>query len=158
MRKDFFLYYHFSLVISYHSVWLGLELFGLLHVKKRGAGNFGDFWKKQWVEICLWARLVGIWSWARRVQFVGYGMRARLLGQWVEILTRGREFSWGVDCGRCRNSQHSKNCVSVSLCRKPKSQEGNKSFVPELKKVVSVSGFLCIWIFWPYATKVSWST
>ena len=39
------------------------------------------------------------------------------------------------------NSQHSKNCVSLSLCWKPKSQEGNKSFVPELKKVVSVSGF-----------------
>ena len=28
-----FLYYHFSLVISYHSVWLGLELFGLVHVQ-----------------------------------------------------------------------------------------------------------------------------
>ena len=28
-----FLYYHFSLVISYHLVWLGLELFGLVHVQ-----------------------------------------------------------------------------------------------------------------------------
>ena len=28
-----FLYYHFSLVICYHSVWLGLELFGLVHVQ-----------------------------------------------------------------------------------------------------------------------------
>ena len=32
-------------------------------------------------------------------------------------------------------------CLSLSSCWKPKSQEGNKSFVPELKKVVSVSGF-----------------
>ena len=31
LRKDFFLYYHFSLVISY-SVWLGFELFGLVQV------------------------------------------------------------------------------------------------------------------------------
>ena len=45
------------------------------------------------------------------------------------------------------NSQYSKNCVSLSSCWKPKSQEGNKSFVPELKKVVSVSGFRCIRTF-----------
>ena len=36
------------------------------------------------------------------------------------------------------NSQHNKNCVSLPSCRKPKNQEGNKSFVSELKKVVSV--------------------
>ena len=36
------------------------------------------------------------------------------------------------------NSQHSKNCVSLPSCWKPKSQEGNKSFVPELLRVVSV--------------------
>ena len=29
----FFLYYHFLLVISYHSVWLGLELFDLVHIQ-----------------------------------------------------------------------------------------------------------------------------
>ena len=64
------------------------------------------------------------------------------------------EASWFLDLGeaspvgstRCAargrvrwNSQHSKKCVSLSSCWKPKSQEGNKSFVPELKKVVSVS-------------------
>ena len=32
-RFFFFIYYHFSLVISYHSVWLGLELFSLVHVQ-----------------------------------------------------------------------------------------------------------------------------
>ena len=55
-------------------------------------------------------------------------MRERLLGQWVD--------SW-----RWTNSQHSKNYASLSLSSrwKPKSQEGNKSFVPELKKVVYVS-------------------
>ena len=51
------------------------------------------------------------------------------------------QFSRGVDCRRCRNSQHSKNCVSLSSCRKPKSQDGNKRFVPEQQRVVSVSVF-----------------
>ena len=49
---------------------------------------------------------------------VGCEVRARWLGQWVE--------SW-----RWTNSQHSKNCASLSSCWKPKSQEGNKSFVPK---------------------------
>ena len=31
--RIFLLYYHFSLVISYHLVWLGLELFGLVQVQ-----------------------------------------------------------------------------------------------------------------------------
>ena len=34
--------------------------------------------------------------------------------------------SWGVDCGQCRNSQHSKNCLSS--CRKT-----------EVKKIINVS-------------------
>ena len=38
------------------------------------------------------------------------------------------------------DGQHSQNCVSLSLLvSEDKTQEGNKSFVPELKKVVSVS-------------------
>ena len=56
--------------------------------------------------------------------------------------------SWVDDCRRWRNSQHSKDCVSLSSCRKTKTQEVNKRFVPELPRVVSVSGFLCIWIFY----------
>ena len=59
---------------------------------------------------------VGIRIWASPV--VCCGMHVCLLGQWVE--------SW-----RWTNSQHRKNCVSLSSCWKPKSQEGNKSFVPE---------------------------
>ena len=30
--------------------------------RKRWAGNFGDFWKKQFVEIPTWARPVQLWS------------------------------------------------------------------------------------------------
>ena len=66
------------------------------------------------------------------------GMRARWLGQWVE--------SW-----RWTNSQHSKNCVSLSSCRKPKSQEGNKSFVSEPRESSLFwvfFGFLCVRIFY----------
>ena len=33
------------------------------HAWKWWAGNFGDFLKKQWVEIWLWARRVEIWLW-----------------------------------------------------------------------------------------------
>ena len=80
----------------------------------------------------------------------GYGWAARLLGQWVEIGLWAGQFSWGLTEERCRNSQHSKKCISLSLssCRKTKSQKVNKRFVPELKKVDSVSGFLCIWTFY----------
>ena len=39
--------------------------------------------------------------------------------------------------GRCRNSHHSKNCVSLSSCRKTKTQEVNKHFAPE-QRVSSV--------------------
>ena len=63
---------------------------GWRHARKRGAGNFGDFWKKQLVEIYLWARLVEIRTWARPVQLWSTGYAARLLGQWVEIGLWGR--------------------------------------------------------------------
>ena len=81
------------------------------HARKWWSGILDDFEKKQLVMIWRWTRLVEIWSCARQVQFVGYEMPVRLLGQWVEIfgLWVG-QFSWGVDCGRCRNSQYSKNC------------------------------------------------
>ena len=59
------------------------------------------FWKKQFVEIWDKTKWVGIRIWARPVQLICCGMRARLLGLWVE--------SW-----RWTNSQHSKNCVSLS--------------------------------------------
>ena len=42
-------------------------------------------------------------------------------------------------------------CVILPSCWKHKSQEGNKCFVPELPRVVSVShvsGFLCMWTFY----------
>ena len=48
-------------------------------------------------------------------------------------------------------------CLSPRV-EKLKVKKINKRFVPELKKVVSVSGFLCIWTFyiesfWPYVTQ-----
>ena len=48
--------------------------------------------------------------------------------------------SWGLTEGQCRNSQHSKNCVSLSLCQKSKSREVNKRFVPE-QPVITVLVF-----------------
>ena len=54
----------------------------------------------------------------------------------------------GVDCGQCRNSQHSKNCVSLSSCRKTKSQEVNKCFVPEQRE----SSVFCIPHAYVYVT------
>ena len=98
------------------------------HARKWWAGILGDFWKKQLVEIRCWARPVEIWSWTRRVHL---GLRDAPRVRWV----------WW-------NGQSSKNCVSLSSCRKPKSQESNKSFVPELLRVISVSGFLCMWPFY----------
>ena len=100
-------------------------------VRKWGTGSFGDFWKKQLVEIRTWANPVG-----------STGCAARLLGQWVEIWrwTKPVDF-WAlarpVHLGLRDapwvfwvwwNSQHSKNCVSLSSCRKPK-----------LKRLINVS-------------------
>ena len=58
------------------------------HARKRWAGNFGDFWKKQLVEI---------WTWAKAVQLGATGCAARLLGQLVEIGLWVGQFSCGVD-------------------------------------------------------------
>ena len=54
-----------------------------------------------------------------------------------------------------------KLCLSLSSCRKPKSQEGNKSFVPEQRESSSVSRdsyacerfiylYICIVVSWLY--------
>ena len=81
------------------------------------------FEKKQLVE----TKRVDIWAgWGQSSW--GYGMHRALLGE--------------------MKSQHSKNCNSLSSCKQPKSQEGNKSFEPEVKHVVSVSGFICMWTFY----------
>ena len=72
------------------------------------------FWKKQLDEI---------WTWTERVDFLSsvrpgqYGCTRCTAGCW---------FRW--------DSQHSKNCISLSSCSKPKSQESNKCFVPEPRK------------------------
>ena len=89
----------------------------------------GDFWKKQLVEIWGWTKQVDFLSWARPDQWTTGCPRAVWSGGTVSIVEIV--------------------CVSLSpRVEKPKSQEGNKSFVTELKKVVSVSGFLCMWTFY----------
>ena len=116
-----------------------------------GLGILGDFWKK--------TKLVEIRTWTRRVPLGGYWMRSTFV----------RSESWDFDYGPgsppggwleglCRNSQDSKNCISLPSGRKTKSQEVNKRFVPELKKVVSVSGFLCIWIFYIFLFWICYTT
>ena len=98
-----------------------------------GWGFGGIFERKQLVEIWSWTKRVDFWTWVRPVQLLTTGCPRVCWVRW--------------------NGQHGKNFVSLSLssCRKPKSQEVNKRCVPELK-VVSVSGFLYvnvlhIWIF-----------
>ena len=82
------------------------------------------FEKKQLVEIRTWTKRVDFWTWARPVQL------------------------WTTGCPRVVGSDRMVSIVKIvslsARVKKPKSQEGNKSFVPELKKVVSVSGFLCM--------------
>ena len=93
-----------------------------------------EFWvifeKKLLVEIWSWTKQVDFWTWARSVQL------------------------WTMGCPHVVGSDGTDSIVEImslsSRVEKPKSQEGNKSFVPELKKVVSVSsvlGFLCIRTF-----------
>ena len=75
------------------------------------------------------------------------GARTHWLSQWVE--------SW-----RWTNSQHSKNCVSLSSCRKPKLKEGNKSFVPVPKESSVFRVFRIpmrmnfLWTLWTFNTSV----
>ena len=95
-----------------------------------GLRILGDFWKKA----VSWDSDLGEVNW-----FLDLGV-ARLVGS-TRCAARG---------GVRWNSQHSKHCVSLSSCRKPKSQEGNKSFVPEPREpsVFRVFfGFLCQWTF-----------
>ena len=94
-----------------------------------GLGILVIFENKQLVEIWRWSRRVEIRTWARRDKFVSTGFAARLLSQWVEILDSEPASSVGeLTEERCRNSQYSKNCVSLSSWRKPK-----------LKKLIKVS-------------------
>ena len=58
----------------------------------------------------------------------GYRIRSAFVGSESRDLTLGRAVHQGVGCERCRNSRHSKNCVSLSSCRKTK-----------LKKLINVS-------------------
>ena len=80
----------------------------------------------------------------------------------VEIWLWAGQSSWVDDYERCRNSQHSKNCISLSSCRKTKTQEVNKTFVPEQREssVFQISPhlyFLHIFIWVLCYTKINLS-
>ena len=147
----FFFINHFSLIISYHSVLVGLwnKWFSSgvgAHIKYSSRSCVEDMtitnviikppnrkWAWVWMTSCLEAmgwefgdfwkkKLVEIWVWAGPVQ-LGWGLTVGDVGT-VSIV----------------------KIVSLSLCRKTKRQEVNKSFVPEQRRVVSV------WVFPVYVT------
>ena len=103
------------------------------HARKRWAENFSDFWEKQLVEVWLWARRVEILTLGEVSPAGGYGMRRTFVGSdgtvsIVKIVSLS---------------------LSLLVLKKTKSHKKvSKRFVPEQRKVVSVSGFLCIWTFY----------
>ena len=100
-----------------------------------GLRILGDFWKKKAVS---WDLNLDEESW-----FSSLGEASPVGSSRCSACGGGR---W--------NSQHSKNCVSLYLCWKPKSQ-GNKSFVSEPREssVFRVFfGFLCMWMFYVFVT------
>ena len=101
-------------------------------------------------------------SWDSAGPVVVYGMRRAFVRSLSWDLSLG-EASWFLSLGEANpveatgctciywvrwNRQLSKNCVSLFPCLKPKPKKVNKRFVPEQKKVVSVSGFSCICTFY----------
>ena len=122
------------------------------HARKR---EFGDFEKGE-ASLAggygMRGAFVGSVSWDLTLGEAspagGYEMRGAFVGSVSWDLTQGLATQQGVGCGRCGNCQHSKNCVSLSSFRKTKTQEVNKCFVPELLRVVSVSGFPCTRIYY----------
>ena len=88
------------------------------------------FEKKSRVEICGWTKRVDFWTWARPAQ-LGLRDAPRVVG------SDGRVSIVKIVC------------VSLSpRIENLKVKKVIKSFVPELKKVVCVSGFLCMWTFY----------
>ena len=112
------------------------------HSRKRWAGILGDFEKKK--KAVSWDPKLGEVSWDLKLDEASpaFGLRDAPRVCWVR---------W--------NGQHSKNCVSLSSCRKPKSQEGKKSFLPEQRESSSVSrdSYACERFTYPYICIVaSW--
>ena len=123
-------------------MWLGCQW---RHARKWWAGNLGDFLKKSSElrietgrgESSLWATGCARVCWVSELRF----------WFWAE------SSAGDLTEERCRNSQHSKNCVSFYSCRKTKLK---KSINVSYLKVVSVSGFLCIWTFYIFYVFVFW--
>ena len=111
------------------------------HARKRWSGILGDFEKKS----INWDLSLGEASsdsdLGEASPVMVYRMHRAFVGSVSWDLNLGEGSSAGeLTKGRCRNSQHSKNCVSLSpRVEKLKVKKGNKRFVPELPRVVSVS-------------------
>ena len=138
----FFYINNFSLIVFYHSVGLWtirLSAGAGAHIEYRSRSRAEDMTityviiKNSREEIRLgcewrharkwWSEVLGdfekdvSWDFTLAEASQAGGLRdARLLGELVEIWLWARQFNWGVDCGRCRNSKHSKKlCVCLSL-------------------------------------------
>ena len=123
------------------------------HAWKWWAGNFGDFWKSSELRFVSGQ---GQSSW---------GLRDVPCVRWVSEL---RFWLWAESSagelteGQCRNSQHSKNCVSLSSCQKTKSQKKliNVSYLNKRKSSVFhgipmqnehfTYPYICIVVSWLY--------
>ena len=143
--RIFFLYYHFSLVISYHSGYLGA------HIECRCLRSRGEDVTitdviiktpdKKWDWGCEWRPARKRWA-----GILGYFEKKAVswdLDQlesscllWVCVHV-GWVSELRADAGRTVSIV--KIVCTLSSCWKPKSQEGNKSFNTWTKRVVSVS-------------------
>ena len=95
-------------------MWLGCEWH---HARKRWRGNL----------VISKNTLIEFWLWVQAVQLRATGCAFVGSVSWDLTLCRAVQRTEG----RCRKSNHSKKCVSLSSCRKTKTQEMNKRFVPE---------------------------
>ena len=114
---------------------IGLGMWMMSCPEAMGWGFWVIFEKKHLVEIGSWTKRVDFWTWARPIQL------------------------WTTGCLHVVGSDGTVSIVKIGSLsprvEKPKSQESNKSFVPELPRVISVSGFLCIWTYtFPYISRI----
>ena len=139
----FFYINHFSLIIFHHSVLVGVWTIRL----SAGTGAHIEYISRSCAEDMTITNVIiknpyRKWDWG--VHHVMPGSERLRFSVIFEKgvswdLTLGQASSAagvGVDCGGCRNSHHSKSYLSLSLssCRKTKSQEVNKRFVPEQRE------------------------
>ena len=147
----FFYINHFSLIIFYHSVLVGLWTIRL----SAGAGAHIEYSSCSHAEDMTITNVIiktpdRKWNWGVNDIMPGSdGLRIWVFwkSSWLRFESGPGQSTWRVDCGWYRNSQHSKDYVSLSSCRKTKSQEVNKRFVPEQRELSVFREFPCIWLY-----------